>query len=224
MGQCFSSGFLNDLRTASGGDPMGFAAAARWDQCSFSNATGNTWLQPWGQAVDAPHPANDPFLDAYNFATANDPNAPSTFPQYYAFDSDDKTLNLGGGNNNFYLLYVGDTHGRPDFFLDIDQIHRILTTQYGATENDIFAYYGDGLHEDASNAGPADLPAWIDGAGTKTNLSGAISNIGGAFVPNDGFFFWSSNHGIESVPEPATVALTGGGLLVLALAARRRRR
>ena len=41
--------------------------------------------------------------------------------------------------------------------------------------------------------------------------------MGGAWVPNDGFFFWASNHGLEStVPEPATILLvTIGGAVVL---------
>ena len=47
----------------------------------------------------------------------SDPNARNEFPRYGAVDSDALNLNLGGGNQNFYLLYVGDTRGRPDFFL-----------------------------------------------------------------------------------------------------------
>jgi len=87
MGQCNSGGFLSDLASGVGAGSIGFTAAARWDQCSFSTAAGNTFLQPWGRAVDAPHPADDQFRQAYDFAVANDPNAGATFPQYYAVHS-----------------------------------------------------------------------------------------------------------------------------------------
>ena len=92
-----------------------------------------------------------------------------------------------------------------------------LTTQYGFDEAHIFALYGNGAREDAGDPGSPALPGWIDGPGTKAQLASAIASVGGAWVPNDGFFFWASNHGLEStVPEPATILLvTIGGAVVL---------
>jgi len=83
-----------------------------------------------------------------------------------------------------------------------------LTTQYGLDEAHIFALYGNRAREDAGDPGSPALPGWIDGPGTKAQLASAIASVGGAWVPNDGFLFWASNHGLESTaPEPVTILL-----------------
>ncbi|MHB8745501.1 MAG: hypothetical protein ACYC7I_03090 [Gammaproteobacteria bacterium] len=216
MGQCYSGGFANDLVAGARGSTIGFAAGARWDQCSYSNATGNTFLEPWSRAVWAPHPDDDQFLQAYNYAAANDPNAPSTFPQYYGVDADTQTLDLGGGNNNFAILFVGDTYGRPDFFSDIDQIHYILRSYYNFDEAHIYALYGNGMRSDSADPSSFMLPSWVDGPGTKAQLAAAIDSVNGAWIPNDGLFFWSSDHGAEAtVPLPAALQLFFAGAVLL---------
>lgn len=225
FGQCFSGGFIDEVQKLGGN--VGLATAAYWGECSLSTAKGNTFLIPWADAVDGPA-ANDGFLDAFNTAVANDvaatgPNAVPTSPQYYSANAAVDAATLGSGL--YALLFVGDTSGRPDYFLDISKIHSILTTKYGYLDQNIFAYYGDGARQDQANAGSPALPAWIDGAGTAANYQTGLASIASSLNPNrsDGIFLWNSNHG-SMVPEPATWALAALGAAWIVLAARGRQR
>ncbi len=225
FGQCFSGGFIDEAEKLKGN--VGMATAAYWGECSESTAAGNTFLGPWATAVDGAK-ADDPFLDAFKSAVLNDeaatgPKATPTSPQYYSSNAAVDGLTLGGGA--FALLFVGDTSGRPDYFLDISMIHTVLTTKYAYTEDNIFAFYGDGARQDQANAGSAALPAWIDGAGTAGNYQTGLMSIASSLNPNgaDGVFLWNSNHG-NTVPEPSTWALAAIAALGLAFGLRRRKR
>lgn len=225
FGQCFSGGFVDEVQQLKGN--VGIATAAYWGECSESTAKGNTFLNPWADAVDGAK-ADDPFLDAFKSAVLNDeaatgPKATPTSPQYYSSNAGVDALTLGGGA--YALLFVGDTTGRPDYFLDISKIHTVLTTKYGYSDDNIFAYYGDGARQDQGNAGSAALPNWIDGAGTAANYQTGLSSIAANLNPNgaDGIFLWNSNHG-SSVPEPATWLLAAIGASLAVLVRRRKSR
>jgi hypothetical protein len=225
FGQCFSGGFIDEAQQLKGN--VGLATAAYWGECSESTAAGNTFLGPWATAVDGAK-ADDGFLDAFKSAVLNDeaatgPKATPTSPQYYSSNAAVDALTLGSAS--FALLFVGDTSGRPDYFLDISKIHSVLTTKYAYTEDNIFAYYGDGARQDQANAGSAALPAWIDGSGTAANYQTGLTSIASSLNPNgaDGIFLWNSNHG-NTVPEPATWVLAVVGGLLATIVARRKKR
>jgi hypothetical protein len=219
FGQCFSGGFIDEAQKLTGN--VGMATAAYWGECSKSTDKGNTFLNPWADAVDGAA-ANDGFLDAFKTAVANDiaaKGADPTSPQYYSSEAAVDTTTLGNGL--FALLFVGDTSGRPDYFLDISRIRSILTTKYGYLDQNIFAYYGDGARQDQADPGSPALPDWIDGAGTAANYQTGLGSISSNLNPNgaDGVFLWNSNHG-DTVPEPGTWALAALGAALFALARR----
>ena len=126
------------------------------------------------------------------------PATSSEHPQYTSVGNGDnikigkKSDGVSDVASKHAILFAGHSNGMRHWN-DVDRAYKALKDKQGFSADNICVLSGagpGGKRPDGSN-----IPAYVDGSGTKKDLFDAIKALKDKMNPNEQFIFWASDHG-----------------------------
>jgi uncharacterized protein (TIGR03382 family) len=207
FGQCYSGGFINDLKDFSN---VVIGTASDYDHTStYVNATGDSYQQRWTDFVDGNDPG-DTMRNAHDTAKIY---APEERPQYYSNPpalGNSLKLKNDGEMSWHAVLYVGtytDEDQKNYYDRLTEEMFETLRTDYGYPAANIDILFGN-------DPSVLNTPGAVTKTATWENLRSTLQAVGDELNSQEQFFFWAIDHGTE-IPMPSAAALLLLGTLGL---------
>jgi len=199
FGQCFSGGFIDDLKQEFQGDgPIAILTACQWNEKSHADDDEETWfLRRFNQAIE------DGVRDAWgiyelcrdyinNLSLKRRWRHPQ-HTQYHAQsnqgqDVADK-IEVGEGKSKYAILYAGNPNCWRHY-KNLAFIHWRLINILEYRDEDIFVLYGNKKLPNGDDA-----PDYVDFEATKKNLRNVLRELRDKMNKDESLFFWVDDHG-----------------------------
>lgn len=218
--QCFGGGMLDDLREKLLRTNGNFAgtSASRHDESSWGLSDGSTWPEKgfdkpedyWAKELGEEMAKTGADARTISEMSGTAANEDVRGPNGTKKENPQSTSLRNGGAvklgkkadgtavaSRHAIMFMGKPDGERHWN-DLDRAYNALKAQ-GFTDGEIVVLAGNGTTKSDGSA----APAYVDGAGNKTNLFDAIKAIGPMMNPNEQFVFWASDHGNRERTETA---------------------